>query len=55
VVLLDKDIFLKKKKNIPNKLTHLSWPHGIGFGLGSVLLLKISSLIFSDVNLSRLI
>jgi len=30
---------------------HLGWPSGIGLGPGSVLLLKVSGSILSDVNL----
>jgi len=31
--------------------THLGWPSGIGLGLGSVLLLKVSGSILSSANL----
>jgi len=37
------------------KSTHLGWPGGIGLGLGSVLLLKVSGSILLGANLSGLI
>jgi len=38
-----------------SKTTHLGWPSGIGLGLGSVPLLKVSGSILSGVNLGGLI
>jgi len=50
-------MFLYKKiwKCIIKGETHLGWSSGIDLELGSVLLLKVSDLIPSGVNMSELI
>jgi len=45
----------KTYNEIDHTITHLSWPIGIGLGLGSLLLLKVSGSIISHANLKGLV
>jgi hypothetical protein len=51
----DEFMLISNINNTKDQIIHLGWSGGIGLGLGTVLLLKISISILSSANLGGLI